>query len=215
MGIQKSIAEHQLVAFEELVVFADFVPLGSLKTEASESESIFVLAELFDESGTNFQIWSPRIKKFKCLEQAPAVLSHHKAGNDARGTALASERVHKHTFVPLLSFGDEAVYLIRCPILLVEQRLVLFIEPVVRQILDADVSELVADLRTAAVDDASNLVGHHKFKVTSCKAVTDEEAVFYFDGSNHFLFHHHAQWVVWWSSVGDHNPVHFVINRII
>ena len=85
---------------------------------------------------------------------------------------------------------DEAVHLIGDPVRWIEELLVLFIEPIVSQILDTYVTELVAYLAPTAVNNASHLVGHDELEVTSGKAVTDEETVLNLDGTNHVVIHH-------------------------
>ena len=63
MSVDEGVPQHQLVALEELVVLAYFVPLGRLEAKASQSESTFELAELFDESSPDFKIWPSRIEE--------------------------------------------------------------------------------------------------------------------------------------------------------
>ena len=70
-------------------------------------------------------------------------------------------------------------------VLLIEDHLVVLIQPEKGEISHSNWLKVVWDLLTSAVDNMSDLVGNHEFNVLRCVFVTDKQPILDLDGSDH------------------------------
>jgi hypothetical protein len=104
--------------------------------------------------------------------------------------------VHENGFVLFYRIFNEVVDSLCSGILGVKDDLILKVEPLEGKIYDSAALPVVGDLLASAVDNVGDLVGDDKLLVLGSEAVTDKEAIFNLDGSDHVLGKLHVHLLV-------------------
>jgi len=65
LGIDKRVANQQLVRLEILIFVSDLGPLGRFRTKASLRQPSFEITQLLDERNSNLKILASRVQKLK------------------------------------------------------------------------------------------------------------------------------------------------------
>jgi hypothetical protein len=114
-------------------------------------------------------------------------LRHEVSGYNAGGPGLSPDGVDQDTLKTIQSLVNEVKYVLNGVITPVKQYLVLLVLPLVGQILNSQIGELVLYLGAAAVYDFGHFVRRYELMVFGRKSVADEKAIYDFDGSNHVV----------------------------
>ena len=141
-----------------------------LGPNALDSESVLVALQLIEETRSHFEIRSARVQKLKSFVQTPLVAAHEKSGNDETGSVLRLDRLNEDTLVIVDGFFHELVDLLGDLLCGVEQRLLLVVLPVERQVEHSNCLPEVAKLCPCRVDHSSDLVGDDEFQILNSSA---------------------------------------------
>jgi uncharacterized protein (DUF779 family) len=85
--------------------------------------------------------------------------------------------VHKDAFGLLVGRLDEVKYLVGHAVFFVEKHLVLLVDPVVREVDNADVFPQIGDLAAGAVDDVRDFVSKNEFQILKETSINELFAV--------------------------------------
>lgn len=95
--------------------------------------------------------------------------------------------MNKTTLSHLHGFFNEFEDRVDCVVLFIED-ILLFLGPMHGQILNAEAFIEIGDTFRDCIDDMGDFIADNELDVFSCKLVSDEQPVFYFDGSEQKLY---------------------------
>mmetsp|Transcript_51178 Transcript_51178/g.147715 ORF Transcript_51178/g.147715 Transcript_51178/m.147715 type:complete len:301 (-) Transcript_51178:36-938(-) len=181
LAVQVGISEQQLLAVQPAEV--GLVPIQAEGPLGSAHQTPLVAGELLKKGRLQVHVWPAEAQELHRLPKAPAVLLHHVGGEHAARSRLPPYRVDEHALRRAKSLLHKPKYLVRHDVPLVENHLVIGIDPVVGQVRDSDRLPVVGYLSPAAVDDPGHLVRNHELQVLRRQLVADEQAILHLNGT--------------------------------
>jgi len=143
----------------------DFSPALSLRPNSLDSESILIALQLCKEAGSHLKVRSARVEELESFVETPLVAAHKESSNDEAGSVLGLDRLNEYTLMVVDGFFHKLIDLLRDLLSGIEQRLLLIILPVERQIEHSNCLPEVAKLCACRVDHSSHLVSDNKFQI--------------------------------------------------
>ena len=106
------------------------IPSLSFRTDAFSIESVLILLELGQKTGSHLQIRSPGIQKLKSFQQWPTVPSHDESCNYEASSVLSPAWLDEDTLVIFNSFFHKSVDFFRDFLSCIKECLFLIVLPV-------------------------------------------------------------------------------------